>query len=105
MRTLILASLICTGCASGPSMSISTMSMSMTYWRDCVGYQAKYRSTDEECQYRTGPAPQPGAIRQIDERTFAQKSNWEQVEVISYCRSNPDARRDICQDVPRVIHK
>lgn len=80
-------------------MSISTISMSMTYMRDCMGLNAKYRAGDEECRSRSRPEPQWGSVREVDTRTYAQKSNWEQVEVISYCRSNPDARRDICQEV------
>jgi hypothetical protein len=102
MRTLILAVTACmtmTACATGPSMSITTYSMSMTYWRDCVGLDAKYRAGDEECRSRSRPEPQWGAVKEVDTRKFSEKANWEQVEMISYCRSNPDARKDICQDL------
>ena len=105
MRTLILVSLICTGCATGPSVSISTYSMTMSYWRDCVGLDARYRATDEECRYRTGPAPQPGAVRAIDERPYNQRAVWEQVEIISYCRSNPGNDQAVCKDVPEVANR
>ncbi len=102
MRTLILVVLACicmTGCATGPSMTITTYSMSMSYWRDCVGVTAKYRAGDEECRSRSRPEPQWGAVREVDTRSFAQRSNWEQVEMISYCRSNPDAGKDFCRDL------
>ena len=102
MRTLILAvttCILCTGCATGPSMSINTYSMSMTYWRDCVGYTAKYRPGDEECRSRSRPEPQWGAVKQVDTRAFAEKRNWEQVEMISYCRSNPHNGKDFCREI------
>lgn len=102
MKTCTLALAVCmsmTGCATGPSMSITTYSMSMTYWRDCVGLQAKYRAGDEECRSRSRPEPQWGAVREVDTRSFAQRANWEQVEMISYCRSNPDNGKDFCQEI------
>ncbi len=77
MRTLILVVTACicmTGCATGPSMTITTYSMSMSYWRDCVGNQAKYRAGDEECRSRSRPEPQWGAVREVDTRSFAQCS-------------------------------
>lgn len=105
MRTLILVSLICTGCATGPSVSISTTSMSMKTWWDCYRPNSPHLPTDEECRYRTTPAPQPGAVRTVDERPYSQRANWEQVEIISYCRSNPGNDQAVCKDVPEVVHR
>ena len=68
MRTLYTVSLLCTlvlaGCAT-ENFSVSTISRSATYQRDCVGPTAKWTYRDRECQYYNQPIPQPGSVRRV----------------------------------------
>ena len=96
--TICLISL--TACAgSGQWVSISTISHSARYQRDCVGPNAQYRSTDRECQTPQEPNVQVGQVQRVDRR-----STWrDREDIMMWCRQRPNIRDERCEGLPRDL--
>jgi hypothetical protein len=85
--TLALATTILTaGCAGGPYIGFEVYTMDATYLRDCVGVNARYRTTDRECQQRYEPHTQTGQVHR--EIPHSQLPEWQRdIRARQHCRA------------------
>ena len=82
LTTAVLVS----GCAGGPYIGFEVYTLDSTYQRDCVGVNARYRTTDRECQQRHEPHTQTGQVqRQIP---YSQLPQWQRdIQDRKHCRA------------------
>ena len=90
----ILTSIL-SGCAGGAQFSVMTMMNNQVYIRDCTGPNAKWRPTDEECQYRNEPIPQPYSVQKVIKPDPAD-IQWQMM-----CRREikPESDRRLCAQI------
>ena len=85
IRLLALSTTILTaGCAGVDFIGFTTHDAA--YQRDCVGLNARYRTTDRECQQRYEPHTQTGQVhRQIP---HSQLPEWQRdIRARQHCRA------------------
>jgi hypothetical protein len=82
----LVTTILVTGCAGGPHIGFEVYTMDATYHRDCVGVNARYRSTDRECQQRHEPHTQSNQVHRIPK--FDELEPWQQDIVLRQrCRA------------------